>query len=93
MTTRWRGIAPNDYEWREWASEAVVFVHATGDTHALSAEASAVLGAMRVHPDEALTPPEWLTLAGYASDSDDVELDETIMQGLLTIGLVRRDAP
>ena len=78
------------YDWREWAGEAVVFVHATGDTHALSAQASALVAAMRRHPDEAHTTAGWLVIAGRAVDAGDSESEDSLMQGLLAIGLVRR---
>ena len=68
----------------------MVFVHATGDTHALSAEASAVLAAMRSHPGQAHATPEWLRIAGCTAEAGPGAPDDSLMPGLAAIGLVRR---
>lgn len=82
---RWRGVPPGAYEWRQWDDEAVVFVHATGDTHALSAQASAVLATMRAHPGETRAAAGWLGTDSAAGGDP-----SPLLEGLLAIGLVQR---
>jgi len=92
LTTRWGSVPLDAYEWREWDGEAAVFVHATGDTHALSADASALLAAMRNRLELELPASEWLALALEAGASDE-GYEDVLMQGLETIGLVRPTTP
>jgi len=79
------------FEWRQWAGEAVVFVHATGDTHALSADASALMSAMLKQDTEPRSAAQWLDVAGYdgAADHD----AGALMAHLESIGLVQRHPP
>lgn len=93
MTLRWRLAQPGAFEWRQWDDEAVVFVHATGDTHALNVEASALLGALRTDADAARTAAQWLESAGYDLAAPDDDAAEQLMGHLETIGLVRRLSP
>lgn len=93
MTPRWRLAPPGAFEWRQWADEAVVFVHATGDTHALNAEASALLAALRGQPDAERSAAQWLESAGYDMAASDDEAAEQLMGHLESIGLVRRLLP
>lgn len=79
-------MAPaGSYEWREWAGQAVVFVHATGDTHALSLEATSLLAAMRAFPDQRLPASCWVQLARL--DAAEGDYDESLMRALEAIGL------
>lgn len=93
MTSRWRLAPPGAFEWRQWDDEAVVFVHASGDTHALNAEASVLLGALRADPSAARTAAQWLERAGYDTATPDDDAAEQLMAQLEAIGLVRRLSP
>lgn len=93
MTSRWRLAPPGAFEWRQWDDEAVVFVHASGDTHALNAEASALLAALRADPAAARTAAQWLESAGYDTATPDDDAAEQLMAQLEAIGLVRRLSP
>ncbi len=93
MTPRWCLVPRGAFEWRQWDDEAVVFVHATGDTHALGAEASAMLAALRARPDEARTAAQWLESAGFEAAASDDDAAEQLMTQLELIGLVRRHIP
>lgn len=85
---RWCVAQAASYEWREWDGQAVVFVHATGDTHALSPDATTLLVAMRARSDESHPTAAWVQVAGLL-DGD----GEALMQGLAAIGLVRYRQP
>ena len=67
----------------------MVFIHATGDTHALSIHASGVMSAMRSRPDLALSAHDWYAQA-FGADAADAEPGEEMMKGLEAIGLVQR---
>lgn len=84
-------VPPEGYLWREWAGQAVVFVHATGDTHALSHEATTLLEAMRAQAGEGLAAAAWFERAGLAQ-ADDSDA-EAVMEGLAAIGLVGQLRP
>jgi len=85
---RWCVAPAACYEWRDWDGQAVVFVHATGDTHALSPEATSLLVVMRARSNETHATPAWMQFANLA-DGD----GEALMQGLAAIGLVRYQQP
>lgn len=89
-TSRWTVAAVGAFEWREWGGEAVVFVHASGDTHALSAEATALVAAMRAEPWAERSAAQWLDAAGFEATSTVNKDAEELMGRLETIGLVRR---
>jgi PqqD family protein of HPr-rel-A system len=93
LTLRWRLAPPGAFEWRQWGDEAVVFVHASGDTHALSAEASALLAALRAQPQAERSAAQWLESAGYDLAAPDDDAAEQLMGHLEAIGLVLRLAP
>ena len=68
-------------------------MHATGDTHALNAEASALLAVLRAEPDAAHTAAQWLESAGYDTAAPDDDAAEQLMGHLEAIGLARRVSP
>lgn len=77
----------------------VVFVHSTGDTHALSPAASAVLATMLDNPGSALSAAEWLEAAAQeepaaaeVADADELHRFEVMLGELEAIGLVQRVA-
>jgi PqqD family protein of HPr-rel-A system len=81
-----------------WDQEAVVYVHATGATHALSPSASAVLATLLEHPGECLSCEAWLAAlsAGDAdedlgpSDTEDLKSLHVVLDELESIGLAVR---
>ena len=81
-----------------WDQEAVVYVHATGATHALSPSASAVLATLLEHPGEWLSCEAWLAAlsAGDAdeafgpSDAEDLRSLRAVLDELESIGLAVR---
>jgi PqqD family protein of HPr-rel-A system len=93
LTSRWCPVPLGAFEWRQWDDEAVVYVHATGDTHALGPEASALLTALRARPEECRTAAEWLEPAGLDPASPDDDAAEQLLRQLELIGLVRRQSP
>ena len=101
MADLWHLNPDETFDFRSWDGEMVVFVHATGDTHALSVDASSLILTMREHPQAGLDGEAWLALA---AGSDGCELApearmcdgmavESLLAGLAAIGLVRRIAP
>lgn len=93
MSARWRLAPPGAFEWRQWADEAVVFVHTTGDTHALNADATALLAACRAEPEAERTAAQWLACAGYDPADAGADAAEELMGPLEALGLVRRLSP
>ncbi len=95
----WAAAAQADFEWREWDGEAVVYVHATGDTHALSAEASTVLIAMMERPGETWPTRTWMALVmPGAAGADDLAEEEVLefehlLAGLRQVGVVCHAVP
>lgn len=96
---------PACFDWRAWDDEAVVFVHASGDTHALGPAASALLLAMLRDGGPARQAPAWLALITDAAPGEPATADtapitdaealafEQVLLGLERIGLVVRQAP
>ena len=61
---------------RVWGDQTVLYVLASGETHALDEAASAVLGTLTEHPGTAATAEDWLQRLLRSS----VEDDEPVLQ-------------
>jgi hypothetical protein len=91
-SSQWQVASGGSFSWRQWAGLAVVFVHATGDTHALSTEATAVLARMIERADTALYAAEWMADIFPQFDQEDFSVFEELLSGLAVTGVVRRIA-
>lgn len=98
MTTLWSAGPASCFDCRSWNGETVVFVSASGDTHALSVQASLVLAMLLESPEAARSAPAWLDIifpaddqspADEADGKDDDKLEQLLL-GLEKIGVVRR---
>lgn len=91
------------FDWREWDDEMVLFVHATGDTHALGPASSAVLATLLEHRGSLRTASAWYALMGGGERDQagaversalaDVLAFEQLLTGLEGIGVVRHETP
>ncbi len=100
---RWRVADATCFDSRQWDEEVVLYVLATGETHALAPAQSATLSLLQEHPDLPRTVPDWLALMSGDADSADrppaqqLLLDEADLQALAqalqdlhSIGVVER---
>ncbi|MFN3984746.1 MAG: HPr-rel-A system PqqD family peptide chaperone [Rhodocyclaceae bacterium] len=78
-------LAEEDFAWREWAGEAVIYDAISGDTHRLPAPAGSLLTALRQHGAAALAG------AMLPPGETSIGLDEVI-DALLALGIVERIA-
>lgn len=100
MESNWRAAPLDAYLWCEWDGECVVYVHASGDIHALSPAASAALPLLRTLAGRTLPLAGWCRSirieAGEPADAvpDEAERAEVeqFLQGLAALGLVERVA-
>ena len=93
----WCAAPDGAFEWREWDGLIVAFVHATGDTHALSPDGSIVLGHMIEHRHTRLSAEAWwqrMTAEAERSHpaNEDLEGFQRLLVGLESFGLVQRFA-
>ncbi len=92
----WRLLAPGCFDHRAWSGEIVVYVHATGETHALDGLASTVLAALIRAPGsqvDADGPLGWLdpdAEAGEVPTPDERAQLQAVFCTLERLGLVER---
>jgi hypothetical protein len=58
----WAAAEPRCFDLRQWADDIVLYVVATGETHALAPAHSATLTLMLAHPTAPRTAEQWLRL-------------------------------
>ncbi len=81
MARVWRLAPAGAFESRFWDAQAVVYVHATGDTHALSDDASALLSLIMRSEGRSESSQGWLReLLAPEGDADDAA-DGTVAPG------------
>jgi hypothetical protein len=58
----WAAAAACGFDSRQWGDDIVLYVVATGETHALAPAHSATLGLLLAHPGAPRTAAQWLNL-------------------------------
>lgn len=101
MGPLWSVPAELGLDWRLWDEDLVVYVHLSGDTHALSPAASGVLATLLEQRGVSRSSADWLHALtdahepapqdGAQADADLTALEEQLA-GLERIGAVRRQA-
>jgi hypothetical protein len=95
----WAAADALGFDSRQWDDDIVIYVVATGETHALAPAHSATLTLLLAHPGALRTAAQWLSLMDDEAESgaDAVQRDEaelTAVQGALAdlhrIGVVER---
>jgi hypothetical protein len=95
----WAAADARCFDSRQWADDIVLYVVATGETHALAPAHSATLALLLAHPDAPRTADQWLRLMAEEGESgaDLAPLDpaeQVAVQGALAdlhhLGVVQR---
>jgi hypothetical protein len=58
----WAAVDPRRFDSRQWGDDIVLFVVATGETHALAPAHSATFALLLAHPDGPRSAAQWLSL-------------------------------
>ncbi len=74
---RWAVVDSSHFDHRQWGDELVLYVVATGETHALGVAHSASMALLMEHPGMARTAAQWLALM---TDEDPSEVNQPLPQ-------------
>jgi hypothetical protein len=95
----WGVVRPAAFDSRQWGDDIVLYVVATGETHALVPAQSATLALLLEHPGTAVSAPRWLNLmsadsslpaASVQEDQADLIALQEALNYLHHIGVVER---
>ena len=96
---RWRVVDTGGFDSRQWGDDIVLYVAATGETHALAPAHSATLALLLEQPGPPRTAAEWLALMpgdiepdASPAQQDDADLNaiDQALADLHRIGVVER---
>jgi PqqD family protein of HPr-rel-A system len=89
----WSALDSSHYDSRLWGDDRVVYVLATGETHALGPAPSATLALLLENPGKAHAAADWLALMaddGEGLAADDLAAISSALADLHRIGVVLR---
>lgn len=85
----WRAPEPHAVAWREWDDEFVVYNHATGSTHQLSALGGEVLLALLRRPSGIDVPDLVREIADRVEPAESTDLGAEIERALAELAALR----